>query len=631
MKIQWFLISLIGICSLSPTTITAQEKQKIIVADPLVEIRELKDIKKYGDIIRLTGPRNGFCSAQIIKIGKSTTPTITDLIHKEKTIPSANIQLRYASIDSKNKMNINGKNVFNAEKSDPKSLIPYYDILNNKPDNNTKINPIWITIKIPEDAIAGIYKGNLNIDGKTIPIELTVGDYVLPNPNNWYAHSGIDMSPESLALQYKVKRWSPKHWKLIEATFKYAGALGNDELLVPIIPKSIGFIYSFDKSWIDFSDMSKPNLTIIKKYVELYIKHNGIPKYLILDIWRSDLFIGTQNKTSKKRNIKRGIKIKKTTKKAKPFNIINSDGKSIQIALNQIEKPEVEKAWQTIFAEILKICKENKINKKSILIGLATDARPTDPVAKFFAKVAPYARWQLWTHGRGEATPTNAKPIIDDNIEAGIYVHPYLPKPGYDKINYLLGGWIDPLPVVSSARNGLYTNAPLTHWRAYPSGITISSKRLAKYTALGGNGVAHIPLNYWNFDQKHYLKYYNFGSLTRNNSKYLIAPGPNGPLGTVRYEIFREGLQELEARIELEYALMKKTLPAKLEAQVKNFMKQYIKNLYQNGKFEGGHYGGNLGMPNHLFGINKNWQANTTKLYNLAGQAQKQRIKKSEK
>ena len=49
-----------------------------------------------------------------------------------------------------------------------------------------------------------------------------------------------------------------------------------------------------------------------------------------------------------------------------------------------------------------------------------------------------------------------------------------------------------------------------------------------------------------------------------NIGSWLLAPGPAGPVGTARLEVFREGLQECEARIAIEDALTNPALKGRL-------------------------------------------------------------------
>jgi hypothetical protein len=53
-----------------------------------------------------------------------------------------------------------------------------------------------------------------------------------------------------------------------------------------------------------------------------------------------------------------------------------------------------------------------------------------------------------------------------------------------------------------------------------------------------------------------------------NLFSHMLVPGPDGPVATNRYEAFREGIQECEARIAIETALGDESLKAKLGADL---------------------------------------------------------------
>jgi Glycoside hydrolase 123 N-terminal domain/Glycoside hydrolase 123, catalytic domain len=611
-------------------TVSAADNESVVIVDPLVEVRTAADVQPVGKVVRLVAPQNGVSSASVVKLGKSSPARISELKSGDAAIPADRVQIRYASKDKEFTIRGTGnKYMFDKAAGHPLADVPYFDILNDAPQNAGDVHPIWVTVAVPAAAKPGMYKGQLTVGDVKLPVELTVSAYALPHPREWVAHAGIDSSPEIVAHRYKVERWSDAHWKLVEGSIQFAQALGNDELLIPITPQKYGhYSYSHDRSWIDYSNLDKLDFSVVEKYVELFVKVNGgPPKYLVLDIWRSKWFAGKKAGDAARRNTPPGGP-RRPARKVPPMKIVNIDGEAVM--LPGFNTPEGEKLWIAIFEHILAICQKHKIDRNAIIIGLASDTRPTEEATAFFKKIAPYARWQLWTHGRGEPVPTAKTPMIDARFQAAVYVHPYLPSPGYDRIDCLLGGWDDALAVSASARNGLYTCAPLTHWRAFPSGVTIATRHLARTGGGGqyrGNGVAHVPLDYWPVKQKPWETYYNFASLFRNNSRYLTAPGPTGHLGTVRYEMLREGLQELEARIVVEKGIMSKQLPKDLDAKVRDFMKDYIKNLYGNKTFRGGHYSGTLGKENHLYKVARDWQRSTATMFQLAGQMQRAGVK----
>ena len=53
---------------------------------------------------------------------------------------------------------------------------------------------LWVTVKTPADALAGVYKGKLEIQGReesvTVPVSLTVYDFALPEYSTFQTHMG---------------------------------------------------------------------------------------------------------------------------------------------------------------------------------------------------------------------------------------------------------------------------------------------------------------------------------------------------------------------------------------------------------------------------------------------------------
>jgi hypothetical protein len=79
---------------------------------------------------------------------------------------------------------------------------------------------VWVTIKVPPGAKAGRYAGEFHIEAGgqkpiSVPVELTVADWTLPEPQDYRTWLEVIEQPDTLAVEYKAPRWSDQHWELI--------------------------------------------------------------------------------------------------------------------------------------------------------------------------------------------------------------------------------------------------------------------------------------------------------------------------------------------------------------------------------------------------------------------------------
>jgi hypothetical protein len=92
--------------------------------------------------------------------------------------------------------------------------------------------PLWLDVRVPITAKAGLYKGTLTLqaDGKkmTLPIQLQVLDHVLPAPSEWGFHLDLWQNPYAVARYYQVPLWSQQHFDIMRPLMtSYAEAGGK--------------------------------------------------------------------------------------------------------------------------------------------------------------------------------------------------------------------------------------------------------------------------------------------------------------------------------------------------------------------------------------------------------------------
>jgi len=82
--------------------------------------------------------------------------------------------------------------------------------------------PLWFTFHIPRTAAVGTYTGTVKVtadDGTkvTYPLSVEVANATVPDPKDYSFFMDVWAQPETMALNSGVELWSDKHWKLIEA------------------------------------------------------------------------------------------------------------------------------------------------------------------------------------------------------------------------------------------------------------------------------------------------------------------------------------------------------------------------------------------------------------------------------
>ena len=101
------------------------------------------------------------------------------------------------------------------------------------------LRPIWLDIRIPQDAAAGKYTAELtaDCDGKkyTIPFVVEVNKHVLPAPKDWLFHLDLWQNPYAVARYYNVPLWSEAHFNHMRPIMKLLADAGQKVITTSII------------------------------------------------------------------------------------------------------------------------------------------------------------------------------------------------------------------------------------------------------------------------------------------------------------------------------------------------------------------------------------------------------------
>jgi len=541
------------------------------------------DLSRSGDKlepIRLVAPRNGVASGQVvigdIKPLAGISATMSDLTGPG-TIPATQVKIRYLSQKSAQEMQVL------RYESWQKPLGYLSDLHDTAPV--APIVPVWITISVPATAAAGDYKGTLTVKvaGRTqaVPVLLQVGTWTVPPPAQWRTHVGLSQSPDGVALHYEVPYGSPEHLRLMEESYKYLGAIGCKLAWFSMIDSQRGgakhqgmpTYTKTAKGWV-------PDMTLVDKYLALHQKYCGTPQVLL--VW-----VATGNE--------------------KTIRFKDSDGKVQEI---QQETPEAEQFYKTMMDAVHASVVKRGWPESLIVLGGACEIHPDEPVVTMLKKVAPYARWSHQAHD----------PKLEiHGVEVG-----YVCFARGNPDNWKGLPWNNPRMIVNSSYKAPSTFGHPMYWRWRAESFMYHWRGPVR-------GFSRIGADFWTYKDKTSKKpgdtiarveHWTGGQPTiflSQSLPCLLAPGPRGAISTVHYEMMREGLQELEARIAIEAAIEDKTAPASVVTQWerKDKSNPSLKNRVPGDKGDGAG-GSRLDWPNF---DQPNWQDKVLELYQLAGES----------
>jgi hypothetical protein len=129
------------------------------------------------------------------------------------------------------------------------------DIIKSIPVSANTVQPVWISIQVPENIPSGKYFGSLTIyaDGEhELKITLDVLDHVLPPPDQWKYDLDLWQSAAAIAKVHDVGLWSNEHFDLMCPYFKMLAQAGQKSITANIIdqPWGKGHVYHDDPTLI---------------------------------------------------------------------------------------------------------------------------------------------------------------------------------------------------------------------------------------------------------------------------------------------------------------------------------------------------------------------------------------------
>jgi len=543
--------------------------------------------------LRIIGARNGAFSGKVM-VG-STRPirnlsaTVSDLRSRSgDTIPANAVQVRYAMpwrTEQFHPQYLSGSRVspYPAPASALAALheAPSAEIKvampgeprnclqlpgQPKPEGGAVVG-VWATVRVPAAARPGDYEGVLRIRAageKETPlsIQLRVADWTIPDPADWRNWTEFLQSPDTLALEYGVKPWSEEHFALIGKSLRLLGEAGNRVLTIPLI---CGTHYGHEETMVRWRDRGGGNydwdFTVMDRYLDTAERSMGRPAIVAFYVW--DVFLipadggggnwgkdDTDARGRETRHQRVAEALRDQLGKGPRVSMLQADGRSVKpFELPVYENPASKAIWKALFDQLRERMRQRGL-EQTMMLGVMSDGVPSRAQCAFFNEVSGGLPWVSHSH--------TMFPKVDGKYK--IYGSTEI---GFQALNHRF--WITD-PVQENRRGWMLTdrliNAPaVSGYDSYPA---TSWKHIVEYTLTAGFNGVRLKGDMWAVLKDRAGR--RIGTISDrypeaswrnlNMPMSALAPGPDGPVATTRLQVYREGLQECEARIFLENALL---------------------------------------------------------------------------
>ena len=540
------------------------------------------DPSYYGDPnetlgpVHLRGLKNGTYSGQLVV--NSTDPIkglntrVTDLRGPGGVIPASAITIAYPRL----------ADGFQGNNPKGNGNWTLFDILEPAPPREIEktpwsfgrtfppLQPIWLSVRVPRDARAGEYRGNVTISATgekpiTTPLVMEiVADWTLPDTTAFATYVGFLECPDAVAKQYKVELWSDAHWKLLDKVFEVLGMVGTKDLFVPLVARThVGNPASMVR-WVKQADGTYlADTAIAEKYIDTAVKHLGKIPVACLFIAQANQYWGPNNTASDQ-----PICTEWDPK----------TGQSKDLLPPKWGTPEALAFWKPVIDKMRAFLATRGLQNSMMFGYIAQGWGPVPPdstkgVPNYFAdlwQMAPNTKWMVTTH----IAPVSWKAGTLKNADvlgglswmfATVNSAKWMDesdtpmwKPKY--------GWRDRsfpfyMLAASRSRSPTWDNdhcANVNRLRVAPEAVLLS--QAGGYTWQGfGSWGADFWGNEWysiaGGAGNAGATFANCG-LSESTALWMVGPGEAGPVPTCRLRMMQEGLQEAEARIFVQNAVL---------------------------------------------------------------------------
>ncbi len=568
--------------------------------------------------IRIVGARNGTFSGKVVlscKAGiRELSATATELARDPAggTIPASAVRVRWAE-PARPAVSWNHSHRFDRLLAEfPREVPPVQITLRRQKVQPAPaaVAPVWVTVRVPADAPPGTYRGTLDIRARgaaaaafTVPIELKVHDWKVPDAGDFVTHHNLYQSPDTVARYYDVPLWSDRHFELMGKSLEALTQVANKICVVNLVAQApnLGNAESMVR-WVRKPDgTTAQDFTILDRYLDLYAARAGKPGILCLNVW------GHYRKQDKQHSPPLSV------------SLLDPAGGTIStLAQPAYGTPENETFWRPVFAELKKRLDKRGWYDVAAVCYASYCWAPTKEMVSVFQSLWPDGRWMNVSHSN-PSSYAGVKGSMPVPYSEWVWGCGGLYGPDGGRVKEFPRAWTSGTKRIELGNPRVGVGF-ISVFRDYS---TLSAYRTVTEAAMQGGlrGLGRVGGDYWPLPigprgRHQPLCDARFAVGPVNNTMALTSPGPDGAIFNERLEMFREGVQIAEAIIRVQQALDAGRLDGALAARAKALLDERARYYLRT----------RPGQPASWWSFESSaWQDRDDRLFALAAEAGKRK------
>jgi hypothetical protein len=425
------------------------------------------------------------------------------------------------------------------------------------------VAPLWFTVRVPSNATPGVYEGLVSVVAEgcppvKVPLQVRVCAWTAPDPRDFRGQNFIYYAEEVLSKYYEVPSWSDKHFELIGKTLALLAEANSRQVIANLAVDFYGKTTNPESlvRWIKQPDGSYTyDFTNFDKYLDTVARTIGTPWPLRLNCWGEPAVLWNPT-------FYRGYG-------APAVSLLDPQtGKLERLEQPKLGSKESLAFWRPVFAEMLK-----KIKARGWLeattIGLnSSHARPTPAMVDVAYELWPTGVWSWGSHAaeRGAVfVGTDTNHVMKVRHSENPVANMGTPVDVFRNSPRETGIFL--------CRNQFSDNSPLTYLRRMGEHAI-----LAGYDGTGDFGANQFPLK--RGTGGYYCPIAGRGTEWHGvSTEALLYPGPDGPVASERFEVYREGMVISEARLYVLRAITEKKLGQELLQRASRYLDERNKGF----------------------------------------------------